>query len=162
VGSYLQQYGVGEERRNRAIKWIILSCIAAVVIAIAAYFVFHNYPEKQVANHFLAEVNSQNFQAAYRDWGCTPDHPCPNYDYHRFMDDWGPSKKVTPPWRVESIDGCKAFVTVNVQAQGSELQSLAVSRDNHGLSFAPAPECQERQWRWKQFFQRLFHPSSSS
>ena len=38
----------------------------------------------------------------------------------------------------------------------SELQSLAVERDNHTLGFAPAPECQERQWRWKQFFERLF------
>jgi hypothetical protein len=162
VGSYLQQYGVGEERRNRAIKWIILSCVAAAVIAVAAYFIFHNYPEKRVASRFLAEVNNQNFQAAYRDWGCTTDHPCPNYDYHRFMDDWGPSKKITPPWRVESIDGCKAFVTINVQAQGSELQSLAVARDNNALSFAPAPECQERKWRWKQFLQRLLHPGSSS
>ena len=162
MGSYLQQYGVGDERRSRTIKWIILSCVAAAVIAVAAYLIFHNYPEKRVANHFLADVNSQNFQAAYRDWGCTADHPCPNYDYHRFMEDWGPSKKVTPPWRVESVDGCRAFVTVNVQAQGSELQSLAVARDGHALSFAPAPECQEKQWRWKQFFQRLFHPGSSS
>jgi hypothetical protein len=162
VGSYLQQYGVGDERRSRTIKWIILSCVAAAVIAVAAYLIFYNYPEKRVANHFLADVNSQNFQAAYRDWGCTTDHPCPNYDYHRFMEDWGPSKKVTPPWRVESVDGCRAFVTVNVQAQGSELQSLAVARDGRALSFAPAPECQEKQWRWKQFFQRLFHPGSSS
>jgi hypothetical protein len=160
VASYLQQYGAGEEQRNRVIKWIILSCIAAAIIVFAAYLIFHNYPEKQVANHFIADVNSRNYQGAYRDWGCTTEHPCPNYDYTRFMQDWGPSSKVTPPWRVQSIDGCRAFVTINVQAQGSELQSLAVERDNHSLSFAPAPECQEKQWRWKQFFQKILHPSS--
>ncbi len=46
-------------------------------------------------------------------------------------------------------------MTVNVQAQGAELQSLSVQRDDHELGFAPAPECQEKQWHWKQFFQRL-------
>ncbi len=162
MSSYLQQYGAGEEQRNRVIKWIILSVVAALVIAAASYLIFHNYPEKHVATHFLDEVNSRDYQAAYRDWGCTTAHPCPNYDYARFMQDWGPSKNVAPPWHVQSTDSCNAFLTINVQAQGSELQSLAVQRDNHALSFAPAPECQERQWRWKQFFQRLFHGGSSS
>jgi hypothetical protein len=162
VGSYLQTYGAGEEQRNRLIKWIIIGCIAAVIIAVAAYIFFHDYPEQRIANNFLADVNNRNYQAAYRDWGCTADHPCPNYDYTRFMQDWGPNKSVAPPWRVQSVDSCKSFVTVNVQAQGSELQSLAVERDNHALSFAPAPECQEKQWRWKQFFERILHPRSGA
>ena len=162
MGSYLQQYGAGEERRNRVIKWLILSVLAALVIAWAAYLIFHNYPEKQVVKNFLADVNKRDYTAAYALWGCTPQHPCPNYDFNRFMEDWGPSKNVTPPWRVQSEDSCKTFLTVNVKAPGSELQSLAIARDNHEVSFAPAPECQERQWRWKQFFQRLFHGSSGN
>ena len=156
MGTYLQNFGVEEYRRNRTIKWIVLSCLAAVILALAGYLLFHNYPEKRVVTHFLAQINGHNYDAAYRDWGCTPASPCPNYDRGRFMDDWGPSKKISSPWKVASVDGCKSFVTVNVQADGSELQSLAVQRDNHSLGFAPAPECQERQWRWKQFFGRLF------
>jgi hypothetical protein len=46
---------------------------------------------------------------------------------------------------------------VNVQAQGAELESLAVQRSDHSLGFAPSPECQEKQWRWGQFFHRIFH-----
>ncbi len=156
MGSYLQQYGAGDERRSRIIKRIVLSCIAIVVLLIAAYFLFHNYPEKQVAKHFLAEVNAHQYQDAYRDWGCTTQHPCPNYDYQRFMQDWGPSTKTSSPWKVNSVDGCKTFVTVNVQADGAQLQSLAIQRDNQALGFAPAPECQEKQWHWKQFFARIF------
>ncbi|MBV8896322.1 MAG: hypothetical protein JO051_07415 [Acidobacteriaceae bacterium] len=162
MGSYLQEYGAGEEQRNRIIKWTIVCCIAAAVVAFAAYLIFHDYAEQRVAKHFLADVNGRNYQGAYRDWGCATEHPCPNYDYTRFMQDWGPSSKVTAPWRVQSTDSCKAFVTINVQAPGSELQSLAVQRDNHSLSFAPAPECQERRWRWKQFFSKILHPTSSS
>ncbi len=161
MGSYLQQYGAGDERRSRIVKRIVLSCIAVVVLAIAAYFFFHNYPEKQVAKHFLAEVNAHQYQDAYRDWGCTAQHPCPNYDYQRFMQDWGPSKKISSPWKIDSVDGCKTFVTVNVQAEGAELQSLAIERDNQALGFAPAPECQEKQWHWKQFFARIFNRGGS-
>lgn len=162
MGTYLQQYGAGEESRNRVIKWIILSCIGAAIIIGAAYLFVHNYPEKRVAKHFLADVNGRDYQAAYSLWGCNAQHPCPNYDFNRFMQDWGPSKSVTYPWQVQSVDGCATFVTINVKAQGSELQSLAVARDNHELSFAPSPECQERQWRWKQFFQRLFHGGNNT
>ena len=160
MGSSLEQYLAEEEHRSRVIKRIILASIAILVVAIAAYLVFHNFPEKQVVKHFLTEVNAHQYEAAYRDWGCTNVHPCPNYDYNRFLEDWGPSAKTSAPWKIASVDGCKSFVTVNVQADGSALQSLAVERSDNSLGFAPAPECQEKQWRWKQFFQRLFHGGS--
>ena len=156
MGSYLQQYLAEEEHRNRIIKWIVLGFLIAVVLAIVLYFIFHNFPEKQVVNRFLSEVNSRDYSAAYREWGCTAEHPCPNYDYNRFMEDWGPSKKIGSPWKIASVDGCRTFVTVNVHAENSELQSLAVQRNDHSLGFAPAPECQEYKWHWKQFFQRIF------
>lgn len=162
MGSYLQTYGEGDERRGRIIKWIVVAGIAAVAAAIAAYLFFHNFAEKQIARHFLADINSRNYQQAYRDWGCNTEHPCKNYDFNRFLEDWGPSKKVSPPWKIASVDGCRSFVTVNVQATGSELQSLAIERDNHALGFAPSPECEEPQWRWKQFFQRIFGGNKAS
>jgi hypothetical protein len=155
MGSYLQQYGISEERRNRVIKWIIIGAVSAAILAWIAYLFFHNYSEKQSVKHFLAQVNGRDYQAAYRDWGCTTEHPCPNYDYRRFLEDWGPSKKITSPWQIASVDGCRDFVTVNVQAGGAELQSLAVQRGTSTMGYAPAPECQERKWHWKQFFQRI-------
>lgn len=154
MGSYLQQYGAGDERRIRIIKMIVLAAAIAIILAIGAYLFFRNYPEKQVVKRFLGEINKHQYDAAYRDWGCTPEHPCRDYDFNRFMQDWGP--KVSSPWSIASVDGCKTFVTVNVQASGAELQSLAVERGTHTMSFAPAPECQERQWHWKQFFHRIF------
>ena len=116
----------------------------------------HNRSEKEAVEHFLDQVNAREYPQAYADWGCTEKTPCPNYDYHRFLDDWGPQKKITSPWKIASVDGCKAFVTVNVQAGGSELESLAVERGAKTVMFAPSAECQEPQWRWKQFFRRIF------
>jgi hypothetical protein len=156
MGTYLQHYGAGEERRNRLIRNIVIACVAALIVAWILYLVFHNYSEKKAVEHFLSQVNSQKYQQAYTDWGCSVAKPCPNYDYHRFMEDWGPEKKITSPWQVASVDGCKTFVTVNVKAGGAELQSLAVERGTSTIMYAPAPECQERKWHWKQFFHRIF------
>lgn len=160
MATYLEQYGAGDERRSRIIKRTVIACIGLVILAIAAYLFFHNYPEKQEVKHFLAEVNAHQYAQAYRDWGCTASHPCRDYDYQRFMEDWG--AKVSSPWNIASVDGCKSFVTVNVQANGAPLQSLMVERGTHVMGFAPAPECQERKWRWKQFFHHLFGGRSST
>ncbi len=156
MGSYLQHYGAGEERRNRTIKFIIAGVIGLLILWWVLYLVLHNRAEKQTVNRFLEQLNSRNYAQAYAVWGCTVQNPCTNYDYKRFLDDWGPGKKVSSPWKIASIDGCKAFVTVNVQATGSELESLGVERGTRTIMFAPAPECQEPQWRWKQFFARIF------
>jgi hypothetical protein len=155
MGTYLQQYGAGDERRIRNRRIIVWSVIGAVVAVLLGYLVFHNFREKQVVKQFLADINAHNYQAAYHEFGCTPEHPCPNYAFNRFMDDWGPASKASSSWKVASTDSCKSFLTVNVEAQGAELQSLAVQRSDFSLGYAPAPECQERKWRWKQFFQRL-------
>ena len=154
--SYLQSYGVGDERRERITKIIIVSVVAIAIASGIAYLLLRDFSEKQAVKHFLSEVNTQQFQTAYQDWGCTAQHPCPNYNYDRFMQDWGPSKTSSSPWKIASVDGCKMFVTVNVQADGRELQSLSVARANNELGYAPAPECQEYQWHFKQFFKRIF------
>lgn len=151
----MQSYGVADERRNRVIKRIILGAVIAAAIAWAAYLFFQDYTEKQAVKHFLAQVNARDYPGAYADW-CTAASPCPYYSYERFLQDWGPQKKIASPWKVASVDSCKSFVTINVQAEGAELQSLGVQRGARTLMYAPAPECQEAQWHWKEFFHRLF------
>lgn len=156
MSTFLQEYGVEDERRGRIIWRIVYSCLGLLVVGIVAYFVLHDFSEKRVAKRFLEQVNSKNFEEAYREWGCTSAHPCPNYNYERFLNDWGPGKKTSSPWKVASVDSCKSFVTINVKAEGTELESLSVQRADNSLGFAPAAECQEREWRWKQFFSRIF------
>lgn len=161
MGAFFQQYGVEDERRGRVIWRIVYSVLALVVASVIAYFILHDLREKRVANHFIDQVNGGHYEEAYREWGCTAQHPCPNYDYDRFLQDWGPGKKKSSPWKVASTDSCRAFVTVNVAAQDAEPESLSVQRQDQSLGFAPAAECQERQWRWKQFFGRIFGGGSS-
>lgn len=167
MGGYLEQYEREEQRRahrNNIIKWIILAGILILIAVWIVYLVFHNRNEVNKAKHFLAEVNAHEYQQAYTTWGCTKASPCPNYDYQRFMEDWGPGTAQSP-WKIKNIDACKHFVTVNVIAKGAQMQSLAVERGtSHVLSFAPSPVCMEKQWHWKDFFHRIFgggKPSSN-
>ncbi len=157
MGSYLQNYGAGEERRIYLIKRIVLISVAVIVVGSAFYLFFHNYPEKQLVKRFVSELNQHEYKKAYSTWNCAVDQTCRDYDYPKFLQDWGPSKQIASPWKIASVDGCAAFVTVNVQAQGSELESLSVNRGTNGIGFAPAPECQEKKLRLGQFFHRLFH-----
>lgn len=150
--SYLEGYGVEDQRRSRAIRYIILGAVAAMILVVAGYFYLHDYGEKQIAKQFLAELNEHQYQAAYSTW-CPK--PCEQYDYARFAEDWV-NKKISSAWKIDSTDSCRAFLTVNVTADGTELQSLSVERGTKVLSFAPAPECQEYKWHWKQFFRRMF------
>jgi hypothetical protein len=156
MSTYLQSYGEGDERRGKIIKILVLTVVGILLLVWIGYLVFHDYSEKRTVQHFLDQVNARQFQQAYTDWGCTDKTPCPNYDYQRFLRDWGPEKQFTSPWKVVSLDGCKQFVTINVQAGGSELQSLAVERGSNTVMYAPSAECQEPKWHWKQFFQRIF------
>lgn len=154
MATYLEQYGAGDERHIRNIRRIVWGVLGAIAVAILAYFIFHNLREKHVAKEFLADINAHNYRAAY-DMFCPAAHPCPNYDFNRFERDWGPDSKATAPWKITSTDSCKYFLTVNVDAPGAEMQSLAIQRDGLVLGYAPAPECQEKKWRWKQFWNRL-------
>jgi len=162
MAGYLEGYGAGEEHRNRIIKLIILGVLGALIAAWVGYLLLHDRSEKRTVEHFLSQVNGHDYKDAYVTWGCTTATPCRNYDYARFLEDWGPNKKTGSPWKIASIEGCRAFVTVNVQADGAELQSLGVERGAHTVSYAPSPECLEKKWHWKQFFQRIFGGGTSS
>jgi hypothetical protein len=150
--SYLEGYGVEDERRGRIMRYIVFGLVTAVIAALLGYWVLRDRTEKQVAKQFLAQLNSHRYQQAYSTW-CPK--LCEHYDFGRFEADWGANKQMTAPWKIDSTDSCKAFLTVNVTADGSEVQSLSVERGTNVLSFAPAPECQEYKWHWKQFFRRL-------
>src|SRR5258708_9094252 len=93
MSSYLEDYGASEERRSKRIRLIKLgtiSSISAILVALIFYAVFKNHSEQQQAKTFVAALTAQDYQGAYRMWGCTDASPCRDYPFNKFLDDWGP------------------------------------------------------------------------
>jgi hypothetical protein len=161
MAGYLDQYGVADRKRESAIKKIIL----VFVLAIAAYvawlgdaFGVRTWSQARAVDGFLEMLAKQDYQAAYRMWGCTPETPCKAYDMGKFSEDWGPKSAYSKASqaKVENVDYCDAGVVFNLTFPGAEPVNLWVERATNVISFSPWPQCPGRHWQFRQFFKKLF------
>src|ERR1017187_10096805 len=93
MAGYLDQYGAGEERRERRgkiIKIAVISLVALVVIGGALVFNFYNFREERQGEQVISDLAARDYKAAYALFGCTDAKPCHYYPYDKFMEDWGP------------------------------------------------------------------------
>ena len=68
MAGYLDQYGAGEERREKIIKSLVVSLIVLVVLGGIAFFVFHNYRQEHQVKRFFELLQAHDYQAAYALW----------------------------------------------------------------------------------------------
>lgn len=153
MSDFMAGYGADDERRGRRIRRIALAVGLALVLGLTGYFLFRDYREKSLAKRFIAQLNAKQFDDAYRTWGCTDAHPCRDYDYKRFLEDWGPDKSKAE-WKVTDVDGCPDGVIITLAGGAAEPTPLWIDRGGNTIGFSPWPECQGKKWRWKQFFQK--------
>jgi hypothetical protein len=155
MSEYLETYGAGDEARARLIKRLAAALIVVIVLGVAAYFYFQDFKEEHLTKQFLEQLNARRFDAAYRIWGCSDAQPCRDYSYQKFLEDWGPEKG-NGDWKVKGVDGCPTGAIVLVAAGGTESTPIWVEHGGTTLTFSPWNECQGKQWRFKQFFRRIF------
>ena len=53
MAGYLDNYGAGEERREKRIKLLVITALAVVVTAGVLYFIFKNYRQERQVNRFV-------------------------------------------------------------------------------------------------------------
>ncbi|MGA9526977.1 MAG: hypothetical protein WBS24_02545 [Terriglobales bacterium] len=87
-----QPYDAARARR-RNIR--IAIAIAVVLILAAAAFMYRNWPEERVVDHFFADLEKRDYEAAYAVYFNDPawkQHPqkYSQYTYADFYRDWGP------------------------------------------------------------------------
>jgi hypothetical protein len=146
MSSYLEAYGASEEHRAKRIRQIKISSLVltcALIVGAALFGIFRNYGEEQEAKTFVAALRSQDYQGAYRMWGCTDAHPCSEYPLNKFMDDWGPKSPHADQSsaHVGVSQSCGSGVVIQLDYRGAEPVPLWVERGSKTLSFAPWPEC---------------------
>jgi hypothetical protein len=158
MAGYLDNYGVAEQKRERLTKRVLIATGSAIVLGLLLFLFFRNFAEKRAFSHFLDAVRANQYQDAYRLWGCTPQNPCRDYSFERFMDDWGPKGQYANARnaRVVNVDACGEGVVLTLQVPNLEPVGIWVERKTGTLGFAPWPRCPGRHWQFGELWKRIF------
>ena len=161
MSSYLEAYGSSEEQKANRAKLVKRGLVLLILLLIAAglgYVFFKNHSEERRAKEFLEDLRKQDFQDAYRIWGCTESTPCRDYAFPKFMDDWGPkgSHADIGSAHIGMSQSCGTGVILRVDYKGAEAVPLWVERGTHVVSFAPWPECPGKHLHIGTFLRSLF------
>src|SRR5215469_10219329 len=111
MSGFLDAYEGQAERQHRRmllVKRLVLWGLLTVIAASILFYAFRTHSQEQVVKQFLDDLRRQQYQDAYRLWGCTPDMPCKYYPPEEFTQDWGPSSRYSNAgaFKVEHVDFC--------------------------------------------------------
>ena len=143
MAGYLENYGAGDERREKITKRAVISVVVLLLVALLGYAFFHNYPEERQAKRFFELLQAKDYKDAYTLWGCTDAKPCRDYAMPEFMKDWGPQQAPVSNIDVLDAESCGSGVIIDVDAGKAGDKKLWVERDSHILSFPPFERCPE-------------------
>jgi len=140
---YLDQYGAGEERRNRTIARLIIGTLTVVIVTAVGWYLFANHRQDSQVKAFVAAIRTGNYPEAYKAWGCTAEKPCRTYSLKAMMEDWGPGKSGPDPsvFGIVNTESCNNGVLFSVTVNSTRTETLWVDKREDGLGFAPYPVC---------------------
>ena len=146
MSGYLENYGEGDERREKVVKLIVIALLAVLIVTGVSFWLFQNYRQERQVKRFFSLLASRDYTAAYALWGCTAGKPCPDYTLSKFMDDWGPQSVpvAAGSYHITSADSCGSGVIVDVDAAPGNHPKLWVERDSLNLGFSPMEHCPSR------------------
>jgi hypothetical protein len=145
MAGYLEEYGAGEERREktrRIVKRAVLSLVALVVIGGSLLFVFHDYREERRVKQFFTLIEAHDYKGGYALFGCTDAKPCRYYPFDKFMEDWGPSSgRSFDGARITRSRSCGSGVLLTVDFNKDQQEKLWVERADMSVGFPPVQGC---------------------
>jgi len=143
-----EEYDFRKARRRK----ITISVVIVVVLILGALvWVFRNYPEELVVDHFMTDLQKQDYKSAYGLWIADKtweQHPQQHaqYPFADFMRDWGPQGdwgaiktfhidgSAVPSDSYNSGNGVVVSVTINGR---KEPAGIWVTKKDHTMSFSP-------------------------
>ncbi|MEO8657702.1 MAG: hypothetical protein ABI693_04490 [Bryobacteraceae bacterium] len=146
MSGYLENYGAGEERRNRIVLWSVLGLLSVLVLSTLLYFQFRFYSEEKRVQSFLAAVRAKDFDKAYAIWGCNAQQPCRDYAMSKFMEDWGPSGTSAGlvGGDLKYVEPCGVGLIYTVETPGRQPLLLYTSKIDPTLGYSPWAICPEK------------------
>ena len=153
MAGYLDQYGAGDERREKRNRWLFIAGGVALVALLVAWFLYgwdkseivrephvarlvqklrHHGQESEI-RQFLDMVKNHQYEAAYRLWGASKDYP-----FNKFMEDWGPqSQRNLNSFEIVRSRSCGSGVVITVDFQKGAEESLWVQKTDQTIGFSP-------------------------
>ena len=146
MAGYLDRYGEGHEQRAKRRKLILAVVLSLIVLSSALYFGLRNRPQKTQVSHFVELLQKHDYQAAYRLWGCTETKPCPEYNFDKFMEDWGPKSKYAQiaSYGISKSKACGSGVIVTVDLGQNREERLWVEGSELTIGYSPWSVCPAR------------------
>ena len=159
---YLDQYGIGDERREKRNKLFLIIGACALLVLFLWFFFFvwdktevlkaqpvarlaqilRNHRQESRVKNFFELLRQKDYKAAYALWGCTDAHPCRDYAFAEFMKDWGPgSPHGAARYTIAKSRSCGSGVIVTVDSGPSQEDALWVQRGDLTIGFSPSPDC---------------------
>jgi hypothetical protein len=151
-------YGVADARRERRIKLIVVWSVSVLIVASVLYFTFRNWRQEQVVKQFITLIKQQQYQEAYKLWGCTQETPCKYYPPEKFNEDWGPAGefKDIVSAKIQYEDVCGSGVIFTIAIPKKEPFGLEVQTSNNVLGFALSPRCSGKHIQLWEFLKSKF------
>ena len=148
MAGYLEQYGAGEEqreRRGKIVKIVAMALAASILIGGGLFFNFHNFREERQVKQFLSLLEARDYRAAYSLFACTDASPCRYYPFDKFMEDWGPNSGHSGfgNARITRSRSCGSGVLLTVDYGQSRQEKLWVEKDM-SIGFPPVQGCSAR------------------
>ena|ERR1044071_1645661 len=142
MAGYLDQYGAGEERREKTIKYVVVSLVALAILGGVLYFFFHNYPQERQAKRFFSLLEAHDYNGAYNLWVRT-DADRRGYPFDAFMRDWGPQggHPDVSSFHISRSRSCGSGVILTIDFGNSQQEKLWVQREDLTIGFSPLPGC---------------------
>ena len=139
---YLDQYGAGEERREKVIKTLAIALVVLLVAGGTLWFIFHNYRQERQAKQFFELLAAHDYSSAYALWVKT-EQDKRGYPMESFLQDWGPKSQHADiaSARIVKSRSCGSGVILTVDFGGKQQEKLWVERDDLTIGFSPLPGC---------------------
>jgi hypothetical protein len=153
-------YGVTDARRERRNKRIAVWLVGILIFGAILFFTFRTWRQERVVKQFLTLLKQQNYQDAYKLWGCTQETPCKYYPPERFTEDWGPSGmyKDAASAKIDTVDVCGSGVVFAIDIPNVKPFGLWVETSTNVLSYAPSDwvRCPGRHLQIGEWLKSLF------
>lgn len=164
MAGYLDQYGAGDEQREKRNKLLLILGACALVALFLWFFFFvwdkteilraqpvarlaqilRNHRQESRVKSFFDLLQHQDYKGAYALWNCTDEHPCKDYAFPEFMKDWGPNspRASATGYTIPRSRSCGSGVIVTVDVGGAQEYALWVQRSDLTIGFSPFSVCQ--------------------